>query len=87
MALSCLAEVFDRVKALDPTRAWISSDGDKPGFYDRWKATQPHVPVFGITFGDADRSQLDALARETGGRVFDGRSSLADAFRAARGYN
>jgi Ca-activated chloride channel family protein len=46
------------------------------------------VPVFGVTFGDdADRSQLDNLARLTGGRVFDGTKSLAEAFRAVRGYN
>lgn len=63
------------------------SDGDKPGFYSRWKATQPHVPVFGITFGDADKTQLDELAKATSARVFDGASDLAGAFRAVRGYN
>jgi Ca-activated chloride channel family protein len=46
------------------------------------------VPVFGVTFGDsADRSQLDNLAKLTGGRVFDGTKSLTQAFRAVRGYN
>ena len=45
------------------------------------------VPVFGITFGDADKSQLDALATATSARVFDGSADLAGAFRAARGYN
>ncbi len=34
-----------------------------------------------------DRSQLDNLAKLTGGRVFDGSKSLTDAFRAVRGYN
>jgi Ca-activated chloride channel family protein len=63
------------------------SDGDKPGFYGRWKATQPHVPVFGITFGDADKTQLDELAKATSARVFDGASDLAGAFRSVRGYN
>ena len=45
------------------------------------------VPIFGITFGDADRSQLDALANATGARVFDGSKDLVAAFRSARGYN
>jgi Ca-activated chloride channel family protein len=63
------------------------SDGDKPGFLARWRATEPHVPVFGITFGDADKSQLDDLAAQTSARVFDGGSDLAGAFRAVRGYN
>jgi Ca-activated chloride channel family protein len=63
------------------------SEGDKPGFYSRWKAIEPHVPVFGITFGDADKTQLDELAKATSARVFDGASDLAGAFRAVRGYN
>jgi Ca-activated chloride channel family protein len=56
-------------------------------FEAAWRADGQRVPVFGVTFGDADRSQLDALARLTGGRVFDGTRSLTDAFRAVRGYN
>jgi Ca-activated chloride channel family protein len=63
------------------------SDGDKPGFLARWRAIEPHVPVFGITFGDADKSQLDDLAAQTSARVFDGGSDLAGAFRSVRGYN
>ncbi len=63
------------------------SGGDLDGFIRHWTETARGLPIFGVTFGDADRSQLDRLAVATGGRVFDGRSSLADAFRAARGYN
>lgn len=63
------------------------SEGDLEGFIRRWNAAGSGLPIFGVTFGDADRSQLDRVAAATGGRVFDGRSSLADAFRAARGYN
>jgi len=63
------------------------SQGDRDGFLATWRRSNPKVPVFGITFGDADRSQLDYLASETGGRVFDGRSGLVEAFRAVRGYN
>lgn len=63
------------------------SQGDLAGFLGEWRRDGHKVPVFGITFGDADRSQLDHLAAETGGRVFDGRSGLVEAFRAVRGYN
>jgi Ca-activated chloride channel homolog len=70
----------------------IMTDGKSQGamatFESAWRADGRRVPVFGVTFGDeADRSQLDNLARLTGGRVFDGTKSLTDAFRAVRGYN
>jgi Ca-activated chloride channel family protein len=70
----------------------IMTDGKSQGslqtFQDPWEADGRRVPVFGVTFGqDADRSQLDRLAKLTGGRVFDGTTSLTDAFRAVRGYN
>lgn len=45
------------------------------------------IPVFSITFGDADPTQLDALAEQTGARVFDGTENLSDAFRSVKGYN
>ena len=44
-------------------------------------------PVFGITFGEADRSQLDHIAETTRARVFDGTKDLREAFRTMRGYN
>ncbi|CDZ40399.1 Von Willebrand factor type A [Neorhizobium galegae bv. officinalis] len=63
------------------------SDDESRRFTNQWKAMQPHVPVFGITFGDADKTQLDGLAEGTSARVFNGGSDLAAAFRTARGYN
>ena len=63
------------------------SEGDLEAFIRHWGEVGRGIPIFGVTFGDADRTQLDRLAAATGGRVFDGRSNLADAFRAARGYN
>jgi Ca-activated chloride channel family protein len=70
----------------------IMTDGKSQGtmstFEVAWRQDGRRVPVFGVTFGDdADRSQLDNLAKLTGGRVFDGTKSLTDAFRAVRGYN
>ncbi len=45
-------------------------------------------PIFGVTFGDADESQLNELAEFSTGRIFDGKKhGLAHAFRKVRGYN
>ena len=63
------------------------TDGSSDEFLSEWRKLDPKVPVFGITFGDADASQLNSLANDTSGRVFDGKGDLAGAFRAARGYN
>ena len=63
------------------------SDGDMEGFIREWQAQAPGIPIFGVTFGEADTTQLDRVAQGTGGRVFDGHADLATAFRAARGYN
>ena len=63
------------------------SDGDPAGFAASRSEQEKAVPIFGITFGDADKSQLDTLTAASGGRVFDGAKDLAGAFRAARGYN
>lgn len=45
------------------------------------------IPVFGITFGDADTSQLGVLVTATNGAVYDGKSNMIDAFRKAKGNN
>lgn len=63
------------------------SEGDPNAFLSGSAARDRRIPIFGITFGDADRSQLDALAAATGARVFDGTKDLVGAFRSVRGYN
>jgi Ca-activated chloride channel family protein len=63
------------------------SDDQLQDFLIRWQASHLDIPVFGITFGDADTSQLERLAEATRGRVFDGTKSLTEAFRTVRGYN
>lgn len=50
-------------------------------------AAQAPAPVFPIVFGEANQSQMQALAALTGGREFDGRRArLAQVFREIRGY-
>ena len=68
----------------------IMTDGKSEGgggFAGDWPTTGHGVPIFGITFGDADKSQLQSLAGLTRARVFDGGANLTEAFRSARGYN
>jgi hypothetical protein len=43
------------------------------------------TPIFGIRFGEASESQLDAIAQK--GRIFDGTKDLAKAMREAKQYN
>lgn len=91
----CLVEALAKVRA-DPAFATslpavvVMTDGrsdDKIDVFSAaWKSGPP-VPVFGVTFGDADDTQLDAVAELTQGRVIDGRHDLVSAFRATRGYN
>ena len=93
----CASQALNFIAALDDREDYLAaivvmtdgqSDQDTAdAFFTYWDSVTPSVPVFGITFGDADRAQLDHLADYTRARVFDGRESLVDAFRAVRGYN
>jgi Ca-activated chloride channel family protein len=68
----------------------IMTDGKsdrRSDFIEQWRREGHDVPVFGVTFGDAEKDQLDDLAASTHGRVFDGGKNLTEAFRSARGYN
>ena len=56
-------------------------------FEDALEACGSGIPVFSITFGDADPSQLEDLAEMTDARVFDGTKDLTEAFRSVKGYN
>jgi Ca-activated chloride channel family protein len=46
-----------------------------------------NIPIFSITFGEADESQLQALADYSSGKIFDGKQDLSQAFRDAKGFN
>ena len=65
-----------------------SNTGANLGDFKRANAASGRdIPVFSIMFGDAKPDQLNALATETRGLVFDGRSDLIGAFKKVRGYN
>ncbi len=60
-------------------------------FQARWSgangsASEP-IPTFPILFGEAGSSELESIARQTGGRSFDARNSdLRSVFQEIRGY-
>lgn len=45
------------------------------------------IPIYSITFGDADESELEDIADLTNAKVFDGKFDLIQAFKEVRGYN
>ncbi len=59
---------------------------DFEDFYRGLTGDRRNTPVFPILFGDSDRTELEHIAELTGGRLFDGRGSLDDAFEEIRGY-
>ena len=52
-----------------------------------YKGEKLDIPVYSIQFAAARRDQLDEIAHLTNGKVFDGTTSLIDAFMEVRGYN
>ncbi len=92
----CAAEAKRRMQTLLGAQDYLPaivimtdgrSEGNGAQFLTGNPAEDRRVPIFGITFGNAERSQLDALAATTGARVFDGTKDLVGAFRSVRGYN
>ncbi|MFF2039328.1 VWA domain-containing protein [Kitasatospora sp. NPDC058170] len=63
-----------------------ATDKDFKNFYTGLSSAQKAVPVFPILFGDAAKGQLQGIAELTGGKLFDGTSSLDGAFEEIRGY-
>ena len=45
------------------------------------------IPVYSITFGDANERQLEEIAELTNAKVFNGKTDLLSAFKEVRGYN
>jgi Ca-activated chloride channel family protein len=68
----------------------VMTDGRAKGrdrFEKFWRKAGAGVPVFAISYGKADKRDLEGLAGLTQARVFDGAPDLAEAFRAQRAYN
>jgi Ca-activated chloride channel homolog len=94
---ACAEKAFDAMSPYlsQPNNSYlpaivIMTDGrseERNDFPDVWRSQGRQVPIFGVTFGDADPEQLNNLANLTQARVFDGHSDLVAAFRSVRGYN
>ena len=65
----------------------LSYEEFRSRFVQAQASTGLRVPTFAILFGEASSSELDEIARLTGGRAFDGRhANLATVFKEIRGY-
>ena len=46
-----------------------------------------NIPIYSITFGEADETQLRDVAELTNAKVFDGKKDLLKAFKEVRSFN
>jgi Ca-activated chloride channel family protein len=70
----------------------VMTDGEgNVGTFDElseyYHSIESTIPIYSIQFSAADRSQLEKMAKLSNGKVFDGTTSLIDAFTEVRGYN
>lgn len=54
---------------------------------NKYKKINKDIPIYSITFGDADESELKEIAKLSNAKVFDGKGNLLKAFKEVRGYN
>ena len=64
-----------------------SNEGSFESVQQKWTEQESDIPIFSITFGDSDETQLQELANFSKARVFDGKKDLESAFKQAKGYN
>ncbi len=92
---ACVSQALAAMKPLLDTNDFlpavvVMTDGksdEREGFDESWRGEGHGVPIFGVTFGSADTTQLEHLSVLSQARVFDGRKNLTEAFRSVRGYN
>src|SRR5262249_245038 len=80
-AMELMAKLPDRANYLAAIALMTDGKSDTKNrdlFLRRWQERGAELPVFGIMFGDADRSQLDQLAEKTRARVFDATKHLRE---------
>lgn len=70
----------------------LMTDGDSNNgnFYDvqsYYHMNEEDTPIYSITFGYSNESQLRQLADLSNGKVFDGKRGLKEAFAEVRSYN
>ena len=65
----------------------LGNVGNYKNLEDTFKNLNKKIPIYSITFGSADESQLSEIALLTNAKVFDGKTDLVKAFKEVRGYN
>lgn len=56
-------------------------------FKTNYNIINKDIPIYGILFGSASDDQLLEISKFTGGKVFNGKYNLLEAFKEVRGYN
>lgn len=64
-----------------------SNSGTYQELKNYYNKNKLNIPIYSITFGDSDESELREIANLTNAKVFDGKSGLLKAFREVRSYN
>ena len=64
-----------------------SNTGSYETLRNYYKSRKLDIPIYSITFGESDESQLKEIAKLTNAKVFNGKSGLKDAFALVRSYN
>ncbi len=70
--------------AMTDGRINVGSFDDLKSTYNKYNLK---IPIYGITFGDAEEKQLSSIATLTNAKVFNGKSGLLAAFKEVRGYS
>ena len=86
-------EALDLLKDVDQekyvTSVVLMTDGASQGslkdFTNVYTKVQKDIPVFSITFGDADETQLRSISKLTRADVFTSGGDLIDAFKKVEG--
>ena len=65
----------------------MSNNGTFKELRSYYKSHKENTPIYSITFGASDESQLKELALLSNGKVFDGKNGLLRAFSDVRSYN
>ena len=85
-------------RAVDPDRYYsivLMTDGENNSgitassfadYYQTLPAEIRSTKMFPVLFGSANEAEMGKLAQLSAGRVFDGKKSLAEAFKSIRGY-
>ena len=64
-----------------------SNNGTYRSLKNYYQSNKLNIPIYSITFGSSDESQLYQIAELTNAKIFDGKNGLKRAFTEVRSYN